>query len=270
MYTYLTDYNILSENQFGFRKFHSTASALLDCTNNWYMNIDKRLFNLVVFIDLKKAFDTVDHQILLSKMEAYGIKGSALALLKSYLWDRSQVCQVNGCLSSERKIKCGVPQGSILGPLLFLLYINDLPRCLKNSKPSLFADDTNMTTSGETIADVEIAMNSDLDTLKKWLVVNKLSLNVAKTEFMIIGSKPMMKSISNSLPNIKIDDKSISQVNECKTLGVIIDQHLSWKNNTNYICKKITSGISALRRLKDFVDKDSLLYIHNSTIVVKY
>ena len=107
---------------------------------------------------------------------------------------------------------------------------------------------------------------ADLDTLKEWLVVNKLSLNVAKTEFMIIGSKPMMKSISNSLPNIKIDDKSISQVNECKTLGVIIDQHLSWKNNTNYICKKITSGISALRRLKDFVDKDSLLSVYNSTV----
>ena len=89
-------------------------------------------------------------------------------------------------------------------------------------------------------------MNSDLDTLKKWLVVNKLSLNVAKTEFMIIGSKPMMKRISNSLPNIKVNDKSISQVNEFKTLGVIIDQHLSWKNNTSYICKKITSGISAL------------------------
>ena len=122
-----------------------------------------------------------------------------------------------------------------------------MPHCLKNSKQCLFADDTNLTTSGETITYVEIAMNSDLDTLKKLLVVNKLSLNVTKTEFMIIGSKPMMKRISSSLPNIKVDDKSIRQVNEFKTLGVIIDQYLPWKNNTSYICKKITSGISALR-----------------------
>ena len=123
LYEYLTANNLLSEHQYGFRKFHSTTSALLDCTNDWYINMDRKLFNLVVFVDLKKAFDTVDHEILLEKLMHVGITGNALLLLKSYLTDRTQRCEVNGSISSENGIKYGVPQGSILGPLFFLLYI---------------------------------------------------------------------------------------------------------------------------------------------------
>ena len=164
---------------------HSTA--LLDCTNDWYVNLDRKMFNLVVLIDLKKAFDTVDHQILLRKLELYGIKGQALSFLNSYLSNRSQKCQINGFLLSEKVIRCGVPQGSILGPLFFLLYINDLPQCLSKTKPRLFADDTNLTASGNSITRLEAAVNSDLENLKKWLIANKLNLNVAKTEFMLIN-----------------------------------------------------------------------------------
>jgi hypothetical protein len=159
-----------------------------------------------------------------------------------------------------------VPQGSILGPLFFLLYINDLPQCLSKTKPRLFADDTNLTAAGESINDVEAAMNSDLENLRKWLIANKLSLNVAKTEFILIGSKPMIKSISNKQPNIIIENKPIKQVYDCKTLGVTVDQHLSWRNNTENICKKITSGISALRQIKEFVEKDTLVSVYNSIV----
>ncbi len=228
LYNYLTKFELLSDSQFGFRKFHSTATALLDCTNDWYVNLDRKMFNLVVFIDLKKAFDTVDHTILLRKLELYGIKGQALTLLESYLTNRTQKCQVKNSFSSEKLIKCGVPQGSILGPLFFLLYINDLRECLNKTKPRLFADDTNLTASGDSITDLEAAVNSDLENLRKWLISNKLSLNVAKTEFMLIGSKPMIKKISDSHPNIFIENKQIKQVFECKTLGVTVDQHLSW------------------------------------------
>ena len=120
-YNYLTTFGLLNSSQFGFRKSHSTATALLECTNEWYVNLDRKLFNLVVFIDLKKAFDTVDHQVLFKKLEHFGIKGQAHSLLKSYLTNCSQKCQLKGFVSSEQPINCGVPQGSILGPLLFLL-----------------------------------------------------------------------------------------------------------------------------------------------------
>ena len=177
LYSYLTKYELLSNCQFGFRKVHSTATALLNCTNDWYVNLDRKRFNLVVLIDLKKAFDTVDHRILLRKLELYGIKGQALTLLESYLTNRNQRCQIQNFLSSERLITCGVPQGSILGPLFFLLYINDLPQCLNRTKPCLFADDTNLTASGDSIHDVQAAVNSDLENLRKWLVANKCSQN---------------------------------------------------------------------------------------------
>ena len=197
LYNYVTKFELLSDSQFGFRKSHSIATALLDCTNDWYMNLDRKMFNLVVLIDLKKAFDTVDHQILLRKLEFYGIKGEALTLLKSYLTNRNQKCQNKNSFSTERLIKCGVPQGSILGPLFFLLYINYLPPCLNKTKPRLFADDTNLTASGDSITDHEAAANSDLENLRKWLIA---------------------------------------------------------KN----ICKKITAGITAISRVKPFVDKDTL------------
>ena len=266
LYNYLSNFNLLSDNQFGFRKFHSTATALLDCTNDWYTNLDRKMPNLVVQVDLKKAFDTVDHHILLRKLEIYGIKHHALALLESYLSNRNQKCQINGYLSSKKMIKCGIPQGSILGPLFFLLYINDLPQCLSKTEPRLFADDTNLTTSGDSIPHLETAVNSDLENLRKWLIANRLTLNVAKTEFMLIGSKQMIKSISDLQLNVIIENKPVKRVIECKTLGVTLDQHLSWKSNTENICNKITSGISALRRLKEFIDRKTLVSVYNAIV----
>ena len=183
------------------------------------MNIDKKMFNLVVvFI----AFDTVNHDILLKKLKSYGIMGQDLDILKSYLSNRRQKCQVDRFVSSERFIECGVPQVSILGPLLFLLYINDLPKCLKNTRPHLFADDTNLTTSSHSIADIEISANSNLENLRHWLIANKLSLNVAKTEFMLIGSPQMSRNVSNYQANISVDNKQIQQLNKSKALGKIV------------------------------------------------
>lgn len=140
----------------------------------------------------------VDHKILLGKLMAYGIKYHAHNLISSYLEDRRQLCQINGKNSGVGKIRCGVPQGSILGPLFFLLYINDLTNCLSCTTSRLFADDTSLTASGKTLNEVEEGVNHDLDKVRKWLTANRLSLNVAKTEFILIASNSKISGLQYS------------------------------------------------------------------------
>ena len=159
------------EHQFGFRQFHSTTTTLLDCTNEWYVNMDRGLYNIVVLLDLKKAFDTVNHEILLSKFERYGFGKKAVALLCNYLTNRTQRCQLNGMLSDQRGITCGIPQGRILGLLLFIIDINDLPNCFEQATPRMFADDTSLTAVRKTLNEAEEIANKDL---------NNVSLDVFK------------------------------------------------------------------------------------------
>ena len=144
VYEYLIANQLLASCQSGFRPLHSTSTALLEATNNWSMNIDNGLLNGVVFIDLKKAFDTINHKILLSKLANYGLDQKTLRWFHSYLDHRAQKCSVNGSLSNASTLDCGVPQGSIIGPLLFLIYINDLPNCLSTASARMFADDTSL------------------------------------------------------------------------------------------------------------------------------
>ena len=180
--------NLLTSCQSGFRSLHSTLTALIETTNNWSVNIDDGLLNGVVFIDLQTAFDTIDHSILVRKLRNYGIDQTSLSWFKSYLSDRTQKCSVNGHLSNAASVPCGFPQGSNLGPLLFLIYINDLPNCLSVTSPKMFADDTNITVAADSLTELENKINIDLENLNGWLVANRLSLSVTKTEFMVIGS----------------------------------------------------------------------------------
>ena len=203
LYCYLITNNLINKYQSGFRSLHSTVTALLDATNEWYINIDSDLITAVIFLDLAKAFDTVDHNILLQKFDFYGLDQDTLSWFYSYLSDRKQRCFVNGVLSDSANITCGVPQGSVLGPLLFLLYINDLPYCLKQSTTRMFADDTNISVTGTCFKDVQAPVNSNLEIVKEWLTANKLSINVTKAEYMLLASKHEIGNLVNPL-NIKL------------------------------------------------------------------
>ena len=264
-YEYLTSNNLLSKQQFGFRRFHSTMSTLLDCTNEWYINMDRGLYNLVVFLDLKKAFDTVDHVLLLAKLELYGVTGLALNSFKSYFAERLQVCSVNGKLSNPRIVNCGVPQGSILGPLLFLVYINDLPNCLQFTSARLFADDTNITVSGKSIEEMERTINLDLLNVKEWLLANKLSLNIVKTEYLMIGSPHNIKHLSSE-PNVCVGNESIERVQVTKALRVQLDEHLAFNSHVDHISGKISAGISALKRIKEYTDQETLKSVYYALV----
>jgi hypothetical protein len=224
---------------------HSTLTALIEATNSWSFNIDHGLVNGVVLIDLKKAFDTIDHDIMLLKLENYGVERNCLTWFKSYLTDRTKKCLVNGQLSNSVPITCGVPQGRNLGPLFFLVHINNLPNCLNHTTPRMFGDDTSLSYASNSVEELENIMDSDLKNLNSWLTTNRLSLNIVKTEFMIIGSRQKLRVIDGEM-NIKINYNKIKRVDFVKSLGLHIDEHLSWSVHIRKLCKKIASAIDAL------------------------
>ena len=185
---FLENLKILYEKQFGFRKKHSTYMALMILIDKLIKCIENGEYVVGVFLDFSKAFDTVDHSILLRKLFHYGIRGTAYNWFESYLSNRKQCVSYNGVKSSMKPIKCGVPQGSILGPLLFLIYINDLINVCKKSSPYLFADDTNLFVNGNNLEDMVNSLNHELHDISLWLKVNKLSLNIKKTHYMVFTS----------------------------------------------------------------------------------
>ena len=194
---FLNENNLIYDLQYGFRKKFSTNHALISIVEQIRVNLDKKKYTCGVFVDLEKAFDTVNHKILLTKLNHYGINGISNSWLTSYLSDRTQSVSLDGEKSDILKISCGVPQGSILGPLLFLIYINDMHCALKESTVHHFADDTNLLYSHKDPDHIKKVMNKELKALYEWLCANRLSLNVSKTEFLVF--RPPKKGLKNRM-----------------------------------------------------------------------
>ena len=238
MKVFINEEDILYPSQYGFREDHSTQHAIIDIVNTIQSNMDKRLYSCGVFIDLKKAFDTVDHAILLDKLNHYGFRGIINKWFSSYLQDRTQTSQVGPHISERTLTTCGVPQGSVLGPLLFLLYINDIYTCSKKLNFYLFADDTNILYADKNLKSLEYTVNAELHKLYVWLTSNKLSLNIKKSNFVIF--RPYQKRLPFQ-PKISIFDneKNMNVFLDCKDyvkyLGILLDYNLSWKNHIEYI-----------------------------------
>ena len=230
---YINENKLLYEYQFGFQRGKSTHMALIVLLDKISEALDRGECVMGVFLDFSKAFDTVDHSILFRKMQKYGIQGLALRWFEDYLHDRKQYVTYNSYKSNQEAIKCGVPQGSILGPLLFLIYINDLSSVSEACFSILFADDTNMFITGHNVSEMCNQLNADLFRVQEWLHCNKLSLNVLKTHYMIFTPR---NKIYDDV-SIIINNTKISRVYVTKFLGVQIDSQLSWKMHIDYICK---------------------------------
>ena len=262
---YLISKKILTLSQYGFQPNRSTELAILEFQDRVAKAISSKYFCIGLFIDLSKAFDTLDHNILIDKLKSIGIRGSPLDWFKSYLSDRKQFV----CFKNESSIvlntSCGVPQGSILGPLLFLVYINDLTSSLQTSNAIMFADDTTLIFMHKKINSLLENANKDTSNLYKWFSLNRLSLNIDKTNYIIFQSKNA--NITETGIKISINNKPIKQVNETKFLGVFIDNKLDWKTHIANKSNQIVKVVSILARLKHTISTTVLKTIYTSLIL---
>jgi Skp family chaperone for outer membrane proteins len=255
---------ILYKYQFGFRKGRSTDLALHAMVDKYYEAIERNEFMVGTFIDLSRAFDSISHTILLRKLKYYGIRGIAHDWIKDYLTNRKQYVIYNSSKSSMGNVTIGVPQGSILGPLLFLLYVNEINNVSDKLCCILFADDTNIFTTGKSLKEIQTILNDELSLINSWFQANKLSINISKTNFMIMSSTG--KRYNSNDCKILIDGQVIECVAQTKFLGVIIDNKLSWKFHMDHISSKISKGIGILIRARQLLYGESLQTLYNTLI----
>ena len=261
--TFFEDKKLFSENQFGFRENRGTTLAILTLINKVVTGFNENKNTLGVFLDFRKAFDTVNHKILLKKLDKYGIRGNCLKLIESYLSNRQQFVQINEVNSSMQSIHCGVPQGSILGPLLFLCYINDISLITKKTFIVLFADDSNVFVQGADLNNMVETLNMELEKINKWLVVNKLSLNIDKTFYMLFRSQRLATELTKE---IYIAGKKIDKVKYIRFLGIYIDESLTWEYHSSHIRKKIAKGIGIIGKVRKYLSKVTLRILYFSFI----
>ena len=262
LYDFLQENNILTTAQFGFQKNMSTSLAIIEITERIRRSMEDKKVGCGLFVDLSKAFDTINHKILISKMEHYGIRGTPLKWFTSYLNNRKQYTFLNGFSSTIELITCGVPQGSVLGPLLFLLYINDLPNISKKLDFFLFADDTNIYFEANTFSELEKKMNKELKKLYTWLIVNRLALNISKTNFIVFHPKNKEKTRIT----IRINKYTIQEKDEIKYLGVILDASLSWKQQIDKLIRKLNKATAMMYKARPYINKRTMLTLYYSLI----
>lgn len=271
LYKFFLSKNVIYENQFGFRKHHSTSHAINYSIDKVTTELEAKNYTIGIFIDLSKAFDTIEHSKLLEKLKYYGIRGRCNDILKSYLSERTQKTKFQGVYSDSCKAEFGVPQGSVLGPLLFLVYINDIVNSSHHGSFVLFADDTNIFVVGKTIDEAYKKANDLLEKVEDYMFKNQLHINIEKSCYMIFSPKPDTMTCARARPydkNSKLDlylcGKKLKQCSEVKFLGVMIDEKLSWDAHISHLESKLNSCIVIIKRIKRFIPKSEYMRIYNA------
>lgn len=264
--SYLHEHNLLHKTQSGFRSQHSCESALVHMIDSWLDAMDNGKMVGVVLVDFKKAFDLVDHQILLSKLELYGIDNQTLIWFNTYLTHRQQQVSVNNSRSDFEPVTCGVPQGSILGPLLFLLFINDLPLYTANVSTDMYADDTTLYDIQNSQETIEQNLQLALNQLRIWCKNNGMLLNSAKTKVMLVTTNQKRQRLNNANLKLHYMDESLHMVSSEKILGVFVDNNLMWSDHVKHITKKISSNIWLLSKIKHFLSQAHRIQFYKSYV----
>ena len=261
-------HNLFHTLQSGFRSKHSCHTALSAMCDMWLSAVDRSEIAGAAFLDFRKAFDLVDHTILQQKLRVYLNNSSVVPFFQSYLSDISQYVSANGKLSAMGTIQSGVPQGSILGPLLFCIFINDLPLHIQDKKVrnSLFADDSSLDTSGKTVKEIEVTLQKSLNDVSGWCKNNLMCLHPEKTKCMVIATRQKHQRSTLRL-KLDIDSKTVVQVKEHRVLGKTIDDEFKWQSHVSNSCKTVFKNIFLMSQLKRYVSSQTLKIFYSSHIL---
>ena len=259
---YFSRNNLFNKFQFGFQTGVSTQDAILHLTEKIYDNFNHFISTLAIYIDFSKCFDTLNRPILLKKLEAYGIKGIPLSLFRSYLSERYQAVKVNNVVSEYKSINSGVPQGSVLGPILYLIYVNEIPNISSQFSTVLFADDTTLIFNHSNKYELFKSCDYGINLFYSWCCANRLSINISKTKAMLFSKTLTVRDIADIyMNNIKIDYASST-----KFLGVIIDDKLKFNLHINEINNKISKNIGVIYKLRQYIQTSTLVNVYRSII----
>ena len=257
--------NLNTDFQHAYRHSHSTCSALTQMTDDWHNEIDNKKLVGAVLLDFSAAFDVIDPSLLLEKLKAYGFCSTALKWMDTYLTSRGQLVFFNGSFSRIRQVNCGVPQGSCLGPLLFSIFINDLPLVLQQTRMAIYADDSTLWAVDPSINNINLVLDRELQWVVNWVSDNKLVLNIGKTKSILLGSKHQLEC--DPKLDLFIDNIQIEQVYVVKLLGITIDNQMSWSKHIDNIVSRMGRGVCMVRRVSRFLTVETRRQVLNAIVL---